>query len=212
MTVTQDAIPLNYLFTGYNRFMADTVIPNASAPLQLGDHLALDFLNTTVMMDGRLNDLLRDDSDVLRWLASVGFAKLRTTLPAGSLLKVARTIREALRAAVEQRKAGKPTNWRYWNGLLAKSPSHWTVAADGSSTEQRWGSETAEQILGPVIASAVDLLVKGDFDLIRHCEDHNCVLWFYDRTKSHRRRWCSMGTCGNRNKVAAYRERQQAEA
>ncbi|MDX3854896.1 CGNR zinc finger domain-containing protein [Streptomyces sp. AK02-01A] len=35
------------------------------------------------------------------------------------------------------------------------------------------------------------------------------LLWFYDRTKSHRRRWwwCSMETCGNRTKVRARRSR-----
>jgi len=33
-------------------------------------------------------------------------------------------------------------------------------------------------------------------------------MWFYDRTKSHRRRWCSMALCGNRAKARAHRERQ----
>jgi predicted RNA-binding Zn ribbon-like protein len=31
------------------------------------------------------------------------------------------------------------------------------------------------------------------------------VLWFFDRTKSHRRRWCSMAVCGNRHKAARFR-------
>nr|WP_254214234.1 CGNR zinc finger domain-containing protein [Burkholderia multivorans] len=33
------------------------------------------------------------------------------------------------------------------------------------------------------------------------------MLWFLDRTKSHRRRWCSKALCGNRQKVAAFRRR-----
>ena len=58
---------------------------------------------------------------------------------------------------------------------------------------------------------AAELVVSGDFELIRKCESDECVLWFYDRTKSHRRRWCSMAACGNRHKVAAYRERVRSE-
>ncbi|WP_327229156.1 CGNR zinc finger domain-containing protein [Achromobacter xylosoxidans] len=34
---------------------------------------------------------------------------------------------------------------------------------------------------------------------------------FHDKTKSHRRRRCSMALCGNRMKVAAFRSRQKAE-
>jgi predicted RNA-binding Zn ribbon-like protein len=35
---------------------------------------------------------------------------------------------------------------------------------------------------------------------------------FYDRTKSHKRRWCSMALCGNRHKVAEFRKRRQGVA
>lgn len=51
-----------------------------------------------------------------------------------------------------------------------------------------------------------------DFNLVRKCEDSDCVLWFVDKTKAHRRRWCSMALCGNRNKVASFRQRQLREA
>jgi predicted RNA-binding Zn ribbon-like protein len=33
------------------------------------------------------------------------------------------------------------------------------------------------------------------------------VLFFYDTTKNHARRWCSMAFCGNRHKVAAHYRR-----
>jgi predicted RNA-binding Zn ribbon-like protein len=53
------------------------------------------------------------------------------------------------------------------------------------------------------------LLATGDFSLVRRCENAACVLWFYDRTRSHHRRWCSMARCGNRHKVAAFRKRRR---
>ena len=56
-----------------------------------------------------------------------------------------------------------------------------------------------------------ELLVAADFRFVKLCEDEACVLWFWDQTKSHRRRWCSAMLCGNRHKVAAYRRRLRGE-
>jgi predicted RNA-binding Zn ribbon-like protein len=64
-------------------------------------------------------------------------------------------------------------------------------------------------LLVPVAEAMAELLETGDYQLVRRCENPNCTLLFYDRTKSHRRRWCSMAICGNRMKVAAFRARQR---
>jgi predicted RNA-binding Zn ribbon-like protein len=201
-------VPVKTIFSGYNKAMAEYDIPTAGAPLQVGEHLALDLLNTTLLVDGEVTDILQSDEDVLRWLAAMGHTVRKPSLEAGVLLKTARGIRQALRGAVEKKKHGGAIHRRYWNGLLARSPHHSVIAEDDATLIQRWGVDTAEEVLGPVIAACVDLLTAGDFELIRPCESNDCILWFYDRTKSHRRRWCSMKTCGNRAKVAAYRERQ----
>lgn len=62
-------------------------------------------------------------------------------------------------------------------------------------------------LLGPVAEAVAQLLVEGDFTLVRQCEHPDCILWFYDRTKSHKRRWCSMALCGNRYKAAQFRKK-----
>jgi predicted RNA-binding Zn ribbon-like protein len=51
------------------------------------------------------------------------------------------------------------------------------------------------------------LLMQEDLSLVRQCGGEDCTIIFLDRTKSHRRRWCSMAACGNRAKVAAFRAR-----
>ena len=70
-----------------------------------------------------------------------------------------------------------------------------------------YGKETVEAFLAPVAEAVADLLANVNFDLFRHCEGDTCVLWFYDHTKGHRRRWCTTTGCGNRAKVAAFRAR-----
>jgi predicted RNA-binding Zn ribbon-like protein len=62
-------------------------------------------------------------------------------------------------------------------------------------------------LLGPVAQAIAELLVEGKVDLVKRCEHPDCILWFYDRTKAHKRRWCSMAICGNRYKAAQFRKR-----
>jgi predicted RNA-binding Zn ribbon-like protein len=62
-------------------------------------------------------------------------------------------------------------------------------------------------MLGQVAEAVAQLLVEGDATLVKQCEHLDCILWFYDRTKAHKRRWCSMATCGNRYKAAQFRKR-----
>jgi predicted RNA-binding Zn ribbon-like protein len=97
------------------------------------------------------------------------------------------------------------------NKFLGEAKSHLKLRQDreGSLAIDRvWEHRTPQQALAPVAEAAAKLLATGDFELVRRCESETCVLWFYDRTKSHHRRWCSMASCGNRHKVAAFRKRR----
>ena len=197
-------------------------MPNDSQPVppltppRVADHLALELLNTVFLLNGELVDSLQTDKDVLRWLADNGWPVkdiLANSKP-DTLLHSARTLREAIRKLVETRKAGKRADVAHFNAFLAESQSHLKLSPGKGGTlnlEREWKQRTPEEILAPVAEAAAELLATGDFNLVRHCEDSECVLWFYDRTRSHHRRWCSMATCGNRNKVAAFRKRHQAE-
>jgi predicted RNA-binding Zn ribbon-like protein len=195
--------------------MANNENHAASAePMLVGDHPALDFLNSVARLEGKLVDSFQRDSDVLGWLAHTGWpvesdpADLRPQ----SLVQTARTLRETVRTLVERRKAGKRVDPEALNTFLAEARSSMKLAQkkDGSlQLTRKWKQRTAGEILAPLAESAADLLANGDFDLVRHCQNDECVLWFYDRTKSHHRRWCSMATCGNRHKVMAFRQRRQ---
>jgi predicted RNA-binding Zn ribbon-like protein len=64
---------------------------------------------------------------------------------------------------------------------------------------------------GAVVAIAFVSAFDGSFDHLKLCASQTCRAVFYDRSKNHSGRWCSMSTCGNRNKVKAWRERQRIE-
>jgi predicted RNA-binding Zn ribbon-like protein len=71
--------------------------------------------------------------------------------------------------------------------------------------QRRW--RTPESVLAPVAEEIATVICSADFTCVKACEGENCILFFYDDTPRHMRRWCSMAVCGNRAKQKAYRER-----
>jgi predicted RNA-binding Zn ribbon-like protein len=56
-------------------------------------------------------------------------------------------------------------------------------------------------LLYPIAFSATRLLVDDCLCYVKNCGDASCGWFFLDCSKSHKRRWCDMKTCGNRNKA-----------
>jgi predicted RNA-binding Zn ribbon-like protein len=51
-------------------------------------------------------------------------------------------------------------------------------------------------------------LQSSQLHLIRTCQGPGCGWMFLDRTRSHTRRWCSSGDCGNRDRARRHYARQ----
>ena len=183
----------------------------------IADHLALDLLNSVVGMGDDRTEFLADDEQVLNWLKQAGLpidqaARALKGAPPGLLRKAAVTLREAGRALLERRKMGRHGDPTPLNRLLARGGAYQQLSWKPGTRPRRITYrriEAPEDLLVPVAEAMAELLETGDYQLVRRCENPNCTLLFYDRTKSHRRRWCSMAICGNRMKVAAFRARQR---
>jgi predicted RNA-binding Zn ribbon-like protein len=193
----------------------DTILKTAANENHLdfvGDDLAINFINTRRMVEGQLTDILQSGADVKAWLRRLEVPIAKGTLPFSdsALLQRARALREITLAAVSNRKSGGKPSLLALNRFLGDAPSHAALAVDDARNirvTRVYGKDTVEAFLAPVAEAVADLLAHGDFDLVRRCEGKACVLWFYDRTKGHRRRWCTSTGCGNRAKVAAFRAR-----
>jgi predicted RNA-binding Zn ribbon-like protein len=178
----------------------------------VGDDLAINFINTRRVVEGQLTDTLQSGRDVKGWLKRLGVPVAKGTLPFSDslLLQRARDLREIALTAVRARKARKKASLVALNRFLRDAPSHVALTTDHANNlrvTRVHGKETVEAFLAPIAEAVANLLANGDFELVRHCEGHDCVMWFYDRTKGHRRRWCTSTGCGNRAKVAAFRAR-----
>ena len=185
--------------------------------LLVGDHLALDMLNTQAALGEKKLEFWKTGEDVAEWCRRTGVAPV-ADLPEkaqAALLADATELRAIARRLVEQRKASEPIDPAPLNRYLHanRSAPHIDVDAEGRVRMRRTSDEDpAAQIVGALAESVGQLLADGDFSLVKQCEHPGCILWFYDRTKAHRRRWCSMTLCGNKVKAAQFRKRATASA
>ncbi|WP_227012010.1 ABATE domain-containing protein [Duganella sp. FT27W] len=214
------------------------------APL-LGDHLALDLLNTEARSDGAVVDYWHSGDAVRAWLARQGIsaaqpaggqagsqankqtnkqadnqAGKQASGQAGGAALLARAL--ALRALARRLIKGRKDDAESGADAFDKADiaalndylhaylgaPHLAPDQDGKLALTRTArGDAVASLLGPVAEAVAQLLVEGDFTLVRQCEHPDCILWFYDRTKSHKRRWCSMALCGNRYKAAQFRKK-----
>lgn len=187
-----------------------------SGPLFVGDHLALDFVNTSFGVGADHQECLGSDTQVLDWLRRAGLpATPNKRGRPGALLAAALELRNTAVQLVTTRKRGRISNIAVLNRILAAGSAYselvWTQP-EKLTLQLHNRLERVESLLVPIAQAVAELLTEGDFSLVRQCESSDCVLWFYDHTKAHRRRWCSMALCGNRMKVAAFRARQRDTA
>lgn len=199
--------------------------PERPAPFVIADHASLDFLNTKASPWGTWFDWLSDGADLLAWLVTVKALDVATAEHLAAIWNPARIdqataeaveLREWFRAALKERHTTgdfSPAVIERLNDILKRDAGYGQIGepdADGHrhiSNKRHWSDPG--QLLVPIAASISNLVCEGDFSLVRKCENPVCTMQFYDRTKGHRRRWCTQALCGNRAKVAAFRERQR---
>lgn len=193
--------------------------------LFVGGRLWLDFINTVFAGKEQSVDLLGDFEALLRWLTAAQAADEEECKSAAAwsrrdqeqIVRYALRLRSALRQAAERLAQGEEMSdaaLMVINEVLGSQKSSVQLARTSAGYETMTRSEWVDRLalLAPVAASVADTLTKDDLTRLRKCEDPACLLYFYDTSKNHARRWCSMEMCGNRHKVAAHYRRSRQEA
>jgi predicted RNA-binding Zn ribbon-like protein len=193
-------------------------------PLFLGSHPAVDFLNTALAPDGAQIETIGDGRAYLDWfvraqlLTEPEAARVRRRFGAQALDSAAaeaRKVREWAREWLTRWRAAPRADYAgelsALNKLLAREARRLEVVEDkeGLKIVDQLRIDSADTLLGLVAAQIAALLTREEPSLLKACAGPGCTLWFLDRTKAHRRLFCSAATCGNRAKVAAFRQRQR---
>ena len=128
---------------------------------------------------------------------------------AESLLSKARRLQVALRKAFaamlrKQRMAGE------WiepvNEILRITEGHDELVGQDSTWKIEFVAREGglDWLLAAIARSGAEIIAEGTHARLRLCGNPHCGLFFYDDSRTRRRRWCSMAVCGNRSKVAAF--------
>jgi len=200
-------------------------IPGIPRAFAVGDHVGLDFLNSNAAPRGQRTEWIGKGEHLLDWLDLMGLLPKVDALrhfgveDFDEVAVTARKLREEIRGALFERKA---------HGVSSKVADHLKLLNEIMATDNRFAELSVhgdhfdtlhhlrwmrpDEALLPITDAIADLFCDSDFSLIQKCENPKCTLWFYDRTKSHRRRWCTTAICGNQAKVAAHRARLKASS
>jgi predicted RNA-binding Zn ribbon-like protein len=199
-------------------------MPRARTPFAAG-RLWLDFVNTDEAPRHGQPDALVSFDGYLAWLDAAGLVDsarraalqrraVEQPASATAALHEARRIRGALRPLAERGLAA-PERVRQGavleiNRVLGRSTGVRRVELDprdGSFSRAFLpvGDAFAALVI-PVVESAADTLVTGELARVRRCAgEPACPRVFLDTSRSGRRRWCDMTSCGNRAKAARHR-------
>ena len=195
----------------------------------VGERPWIDFVNTETSDGGKRVDLLRHFDDLVDWCAVAEMirpseateiaGRWRGGSEARATLLRAHQLRSTLRAMLERLAKGRttlpPRMLESLNEVLrlgSGARREIVPKKRGYEIRLRRTFSVPDQLLVPIAESAAEFLSADDLSFVKKCQNPECILFFYDTTKNHRRRWCSMAACGNRAKVAAHYRRARAHA
>lgn len=191
---------------------------------RIGGNLSIDFANSYVSTDNT-EDALDSWSDLVSLLSALGIVhpnqiealeRLDVDSPQETVrtLHVAFLLRDGIRqalTAIAGRQGVPGEAVEAVNGVLRLTEGYDQLAPAGGAWRLQFvqREKRLEWLLAAIARSAADLIVEGRKAPVRKCGNPACVLYFYDTSRTGRRRWCSMAVCGNRNKVAAFAKRKR---
>jgi predicted RNA-binding Zn ribbon-like protein len=179
----------------------------------VGNALCLDFTNTVNVRPQPARDWLDSAEQAETWARAVG-QDAHASQISRQALEAARTLRETLYGIFEALTRAARPEPQHLEALLhaqadavrtaelAPAPEGFrlTWPADGSITP----------LVNEITDSAVTLLTHGPLERLGQCP--SCGWLFLDTSKNGRRRWCSMTTCGARDKARRHYRSQHAES
>jgi predicted RNA-binding Zn ribbon-like protein len=199
-----------------------------SAPVARGHHAhdvdledTFDFLNTDDTEDGFRRERLTTLGDALSWFVErgvihgegadrLGHQAEKDVATAQKDLARIHAVRGALRevadAIIEHRPPRAGALDTVNRALHARQVIELVPSSDGCvAVDHRHVGDPIDDALARLCDPLVSELTGGDPERIKLCD--GCSWVFFDTSRTGRRRWCDMATCGNRAKAARHRAR-----
>jgi predicted RNA-binding Zn ribbon-like protein len=181
----------------------------------IGGELCMDFANTLYgHTNAPVHEYLLDYRDLVLWSRHAGILTEKEAKhllqeshhnpdQAEDVFRRAIALREAtyrIFANLADRRSPKADDLALLHTTWLGALSHSRLSRVSNGFQVEWaGEHLLEYMLWPITDSSIKLLTSEEAKQIKQCS--GCDWLFVDRSRSHRRRWCSMAVCGNRAKM-----------
>jgi predicted RNA-binding Zn ribbon-like protein len=165
------------------------------------------FLNTLDVEAG--TDELGSPAAAARWFAGQGLR--HPGQPSAGQLAQLRELRSVLRDLAVAHDLGEPPaadDVRRYDAVAHRLPLRTALGADGR-VGLTGGGDGWTEAAGHLLAAVAEASLAGDWVRVKICPADDCQWGFIDQSRNQSRRWCAMGSCGNREKVRTYRTRRR---
>lgn len=186
----------------------------------VGGIMCLDFANTVNSRHELEHDYLASYSDLVNW---AGKATILSPKQVKNLNQRAQLEAEKANVAVEKARDVRETIYRAFSAIASRSnPKEEDLGVLTRLYEEAIGNgrlvkvddhfefewepdKTFDALLWCIVSSAEKLLSVKEISQVKECP--GCGWLFLDISKNQSRRWCSMNTCGARDKMRRYHGR-----
>ena len=168
------------------------------------------FVNTLDVSPG--TEDLKDPNTLGDWLAAKSLIRAGEPVDESDL-KHALAVREAMRAVI-----GGNTGRQVYPVDVATL----NEAATASGLRMRFGRDGKARLepeatgpvgaMGRLVASLYSAMQDEEWEKLKLCSNDACRWVYFDRSKNHSSRWCTMETCGNRAKARRFRQKRAQPA
>ncbi len=166
------------------------------------------YVNTVDIQDGP--EELSDPNAMERWLVAHRLMESGNVVSEADL-KNAIAVREAIRGVIGANTGVTiyPLDIATLNGAAAASRLRARFGADGKARLEPEAGGVAGA-MGRMVAAVFTAMADDDWGRLKLCGSSTCRWAFFDRSRNHSSRWCTMASCGNRQKARRFRQRAKA--
>ena len=185
-----------------------------------GETLCLDYANSVSWsperehVDPEQTDVLRSGPMLVRWGRRVGLVGDDAKSASAAELRRARALRDAVHrlfAAISRHEEPAGGDIDLLMRTYDEAVNHGSLVARDGRYQLDWPAEHPRRIRYAVATDAIALLHDSDrLKRVSRCPGRDCGWLFLNI--SGRRRWCSMSTCGSREKMRRLHQRRRQHA
>ncbi|GAE94825.1 hypothetical protein JCM21714_4019 [Gracilibacillus boraciitolerans JCM 21714] len=183
----------------------------------VGNHPALNFLNTRLIKKDQRIELLESFTDIECWLDAFGVLPYMEDLTNLSdqdksiLVTEVLDVRSKLEEMVDHLMVGQLPNhlWvEYMNDKLRQNAGYDRLIINENKVSIV-RSYSARNLVGYFADQTLRLLNDVEHSRIKKCSSTNCIMYFYDSSRNMSRRWCDVSQCGNRANASKHYHRNK---